>query len=261
MDEPGLPPFLTNMQGQMGHSKAKLLASILKSYDIHIVVAQVAGLAMAPCFQTNSYRIELLSQLAVACCNGKTHSTWKHLDHWLNRHLGVFDIACLEDPAEDVFVVNVVTAEGDFRVLGGLWEAADSATTLLIETLAKSGGHTQRSWLRPAMALLQLSDTMIERAGLVRWQEGPSIPKREIPIVPITPLARWAHYTTFHVDKLITMGICHTELEPFVFDLTKRKELLDQNNQESDLHRWPLLRFGDEYVIALPNALTYAIRC
>lgn len=260
MDEFQFYPFLANAQGQMGHPKAKLLASVLSNYDIRTVVAQVAGLATVPRFQANSYRIEFLSQLAVACCDGNKRPTSQHLDHWLNRHLGVLDIAHLEDPPEDTFVVNVVTAEGDFRVLGGLWEAADSATTLLIETLAKIGGHTQRAWLRPALSLLQLSDAMLERAGLTRWQTEPSNPKGKIPIVPVKLLTLWARHTTFHADELTTMGVCHAELEPFVFDLTKRKKLLDQSNQESDLHRRPLLRFGDEYVIALPNALTYAIR-
>lgn len=260
MDDFQFPPFLANTQGQMGHPKAQLLASVLRNYDICAVVSHVAGLATAPCFQANSYRIEFLLQLAVACCDGRLRPTWRHLDHWLNRHLGVYDIACLEDPAEDAFVVNVVTAEGDFRVLGGLWEVADSATALIIETLTELGGHTQRAWLRPAMALLRLSDSMLARAGLARWQTEPSIPKGNICLAPITPLCRWARNATFQIDELELLGIRHAELAPFVFDLTNRKNLLAQSNQESDLHRWPLLRFGDKYVIALPNALTYAIR-
>lgn len=260
MDESKLAPFLANAQSQMAHPKAKLLASVLSNYDLCSVVSQAAGLATAPCFQANSYRIEFLLQLAVASCDGRLRPTWRHFDHWLNRHLGVYDIACLEDPAEDAFVVNVVTAEGDYCVLGGLWEAADSATTLIIETLAELGDEAQRAWLRPAMALLQLSDSMLKRAGLVRWQTEPSTPKGNIRLAPITPISRWACNTTFQIDELESLGVSHADLAPFVFDLRKRKRLLGQSNQESDLHRWPLLRFGDKYVIALPNALTYAIR-
>lgn len=260
MHNPIFPPFMASANGQMNHPKAKLLASILRNYDLHSTVAQIAGMSTIPRFQANSYRIEFLTLLAVSCCNGKVCPSWNNLDHWLNRHLGISEIARMEDPAEDVFVVNVLTTEGDFRVLGGLWEAAESSTTLLIETLNLYGGDEQRSWLRPALALLRLSDVMLDRAGLTRWQMESSHPKKIIPVIHKTPLKEWSQHVVFQKRELSSLGIDHELLAPFVFDLSTRMELFDQNNQESDLHRKPLLRFGDEYVIALPNAVTYAIR-
>lgn len=244
----------------MNHPKAKLLASVLRNYDLRSTVSQIAGISTIPRFQANSYRLEFLTLLAVACCDGKVCPSWKNLDHWLNRQLGVSEIARMEDPAEDVFVVNVLTTEGDFRVLGGLWEAAESSTTLLIETLNLYGGDGQRNWLRPALALLRLSDVMLDRAGLTRWQMEPSHPKKTIPIIHKTPLKEWSQHAVFHERELADLGIDHELLAPFVFDLSTRMTLLDQSNQESDLHRKPLLRFGDDYVIALPNAITYAVR-
>jgi hypothetical protein len=110
------------------------------------------------------------------------------------------------------------------------------------------------------MALLKLSDKMVERAGLGRWHMEPSRAKEKMSVVPNTPLMRWVRHVTFHADELTAMKVGHAELAPFVFDMVDRKRLLGQSNQESDLHRRPLLRFGEEYVIALPNALTYAIR-
>lgn len=145
-------------------------------------------------------------------------------------------------------------------MLGGLWEAAESSTTLLIETLNLYGGDEQRNWLRPALALLRLSDAMLDRAGLSRWQMETSYPKKNIPVIHKTPLKEWSQHVVFHEHELTGLGIDHEFLAPFVFDLSTRITLLDQSNQESDLHRKPLLRFGDDYVIALPNAITYAIR-
>lgn len=244
----------------MNHPKAKLLASILRNYNLQSTVSQIAGISTIPRFQTNSYRLEFLTLLAVASCDGKSCPSWKNFDHWLNRHLGVSEIARLEDPAEDVFVVNVLTTEGDFRVLGGLWEAAESSTTLLIETLSQYGGDAQRNWLRPALALLRLSDVMIDRAGLARWKMEASQPKNTIPIIHKTPLNEWSQHVVFHERELADLGIDHELLAPFIFDLSTRMTLLGQSNQESDLHRKPLLRFEGDYVIALPNAITYAIR-
>ncbi|HYE37631.1 hypothetical protein [Methylocaldum sp.] len=244
----------------MDHPKAKLLTQILAKYDLRTALSWMAGIATVPSFQANSYRVEFLSQLVVACCEGKKRPTWQHLNHWLNRHLGVSDIANMEDPAEDMFVVNVLTKDGDFRVLTGLWEAADSATTLIVETLTTLGGPTQKAWLHPSLALLRLSDAMLKRAELTRWHTEPSRPKGVMTIVPATPLQRWAHRVTFHRNELIALNIAPEQLAPFVFNLAERKTLLKQSNQESGLHRRPLLQFGDEYVVALPNALTYAIR-
>jgi hypothetical protein len=172
--------FLPYANGHMEHPKVHLLAGVLKGYDLSWTVAKIAGLATVPRFQANSYRVEILSMIAVACCAGTKRPTWQHFRTWLNRQLGTFEIACMEDPAEDVFVVNVLTPEGDFRVLGGLWECGESATTLLFEALTAYGGKGQRAWLRPAIALLRLSDAMAARAGLHRWHMEPSAPKGEI---------------------------------------------------------------------------------
>lgn len=253
-------PFLPNADGHMEHPKVHLLADVLKGYDLSSTVAKIAGLATVPRFQANSYRVEILSIIAVACCAGTKRPTWQHLRTWLNRQLGTFEIACMEDPAEDVFVVNVLTPEGDFRVLGGLWEAGESATTLLFEALTTYGGKGQRAWLRPAIALLRLSDAMASRAGLHRWHMAPSAPKEEILIAPATPLDEWSKRVVFSSSELHDLGIDADDLSPFIFDLSARLNLLNQNNQESDLHRRPLLKFNDKYVLAIPTAVTYAAR-
>jgi hypothetical protein len=251
---------MPNADGQMNHPKIQLLTEVLKGYDLTSTVAKIAGLACVPRFQANSYRVEILSMIAVACCEGSKRATWQHFRTWLNRQLGSYEIACMEDPAEDVFVVNVVTAAGEFRVLGGLWEAGESATTLLYEALTAYGGKGQRAWLQPATALLRLSDAMVSRSGLERWQMEPSKPKAEVLLGPSTPIDEWSHRVTFTSSELNELGIDTDDLSHFVFDLNGRKSLLNQNNQESDLHRRPLLNVGDVFVVAIPTAVTYAVR-
>jgi hypothetical protein len=135
--DPLFNSLIGGASNHLEHPKSRLLSKILEKYELKASLSMVAGIATVPSFQANSYRIELLTHLIVSRCCGRKIPTWQHMNHWLNRHVGDFDIAKMEDPPEDTFVVNVITPEGDFRILGGLWESADSATTLLIETLMR----------------------------------------------------------------------------------------------------------------------------
>lgn len=253
-------PFMPNVDGQMDHPKVVLLARVLKGYALADTVSKIAGLATVPSMQANNYRIEILSLIAVAACNGSKKPNWQSFRTWLNRQLGTPAIAYMEDPAEDVFVVNVVSSLGEFRVLGGMWESGESATTLLYDALIKHGEDEQRAWLGPATALLRLSDAMVTKSGLQRWQMEPSVPKTEIPFAPVTPLDRWGARVTFTETDLAALGIDPADLTHFVFNMDGRNALLEQNNQESELHRRPLLKIAGTYIIALPTAITYAVR-
>lgn len=258
--DPLFNSLIGGASNHLEHPKSKLLSKILEKYELKASLSMVAGIATVPSFQANSYRIELLTHLIVARCCGRKIPTWQHMNHWLNRHVGDFDVAKMEDPPEDTFVVNVITPEGDFRVLGGLWESADSATTLLIETLVLTGDASQKSWLEPAIALLRLSDAVLERAGLPRWHMEYSAPRAIIKLVPASPLKEWANRVVFNTDDLKQFGIDQDQLQPFLFDLSECQKLLSQHNEESTLHQKPIVKIGNDYVVALPNAITYAIR-
>lgn len=253
-------PFLSVANNHMDHRKSKLLAKILEKFELKATLSVISGIATVPHFQANSYRIELLAQLVVACCKGKRIPTWQNVSHWLNRHVGDFDITRMEDPSEDTFVVNVITPIGDFRVLSGLWEAADSASTLLIETITLTSDVSQKSCLHSVIELLRLSDAMIDKAGLPRWYMEDSVPRGQMKFAPVTPLQEWSSRVVFNDADLTLLGIDQELLKPFVFNLSERQQLLNQSNEESALHRRPLVKIGGDYVIALPNAITYAIR-
>lgn len=253
-------PLMPNVDGQMDHPKVGLLAGVLKGYALADTVSKIAGLATVPSMQANNYRIEILSLIAVAACAGSKKPNWQSFRTWLNRQLGTPAIAYMEDPVEDVFVVNVVSSLGEFCVLGGLWESGESATTLLYEALTKHGGDEQRAWLGPATALLRLSDAMVTKCGLQRWQMEPSVPKTDMPFAPVTPLDKWGARVIFAETDLAALGIAPADLSHFVFNMDGRSALLEQNNQESELHRRPLLKIAGSYIIALPTAITYAVR-
>src|SRR6202012_1716792 len=59
---------------------------------------------------------------------------------------------------------------------------------------------------------------------------------------------------------LMKLGIQLEHLEPLVLHPDAYASLAGQSNQESELHRYPLVRVADSFVLALPGAVTYAVR-
>ena len=256
----GYPEFLSNQRGQFDHPKVRQLLKVLRGYSLEKTLPIAAGLCTVPRFQANIYRLELFVQAVVTGCNGKKTPTWQQFQTWLNYFVGDSEISRLEDPPEDAFVLNVLTGVGDFRVLGGTWEAGDHAATLLIEAIAGLKVNHSDLMLAPVLALLRMSDAVASRAGLCRWHSERSIPKRALPIDSKTPLIEWAKHTLFTASELVKLGIQPDHLDPLVLNPGAYASLTDQSTQESDLHRYPVIRIADAFILALPSAVTYAIR-
>lgn len=256
----GYPEFLFNQRGQFDHPKVRQLLKVLGSYSLEKTLPLAAGLCTVPRFQANSYRLELFVQAVVAGCKGKRNPTWQQLQTWLNFFGGDFEISRLEDPPEDAFVLNVLTGVGDFRVLGGTWEAGEHAASLLIEAVAGLKLKNAGRLMAPVIALLRMSDAVASRAGLARWHSEQSISKHAISIDCTTPLTEWAQHVVFTASELVGLGIQPEHLTPLVLSPGAYASLADQSNQESDLHRYPVIRIADKFILALPSAVTYAIR-
>jgi len=256
----GYPEFLSNQRGQFDHPKVRQLLKVLGGYSLEKTLPLAAGLCTVPRFQANSYRLELFVQAVVAGCKGKRTPTWQQLQTWLNFFVGDFEISRLEDPPEDAFVLNVLTGVGDFRVLGGTWEAGEHAASLLIEAVAGLNLKNAGRLMAPVLALLRMSDAVASRSGLARWHSERSTSKRALPIDSKTPLTEWAQHVVFTAFELVERGIPPEHLNPLVLSPDAYASLADQGNQESDLHRYPVIRIADTFILALPSAVTYAVR-
>jgi hypothetical protein len=256
----GYPGFLSTQRGQFDHPKVRQLLKVLGGYSLEKTLPLAAGLCTVPRFQANSYRLELFVQAVVAGCKGKRTPTWQQLQTWLNFFVGDFEISRLEDPPEDAFVLNVLTGVGDFRVLGGTWEAGEHATSLLIEAVAGLNLKNAGQLMAPVIAVLRMSDAVASRAGLARWHSEQSISKRALSIDSKTPLTEWAQHVVFTFSELVELGIQPEHLDPLVLSLGAYASLTDQSNQESDLHRYPVIRIADTFILAMPSAVTYAVR-
>ena len=242
-------------------SELRRTAASLEKYDAKSAIAQLGGLLTAPELQANTIRLETLVHLAVAHCHGRSSFGFNEIDEWLNNHLGNTWIARLEDPAEDVFVTNVGTPEGNLRVFQSVWESNDYFVQIVIDTLGNSTALREcRTLLVPAFALLVLSDRIAERVGLQRWHSEPSIPSGTVKLPSATRIAERARAVTFTAGDLSVLGINRDILEPFILRDEYKQALASETIGHSSLERRPLVDFGGDLVLALPHAVSPAIR-
>lgn len=237
------------------------IAKFLEKYDLKSTVSQLAGLLTVPELQANTIRIETLVHLAVAHCRGKRKPGLTEIRNWINRQLGATHIAQLEDPVEDVFLTNVETPEGNRRVFEGIWESNDYFVQVVLETLG-SGRSPQecKDLLVPAFELLRLSECVAERIGLRRWYIETSTPKGNVRIAPATRLDDRARAVTFTQDDLESLGVNREVLAPFTLTDEDRQALAGESTGHTSLEKHPLIDFDGELVLALPHAVSPAIR-
>ena len=239
----------------------KLITKLLGKYDLRSTVTQLSALLTVPVLQANTIRIEILIHLAVSHCHGHRRPNLTKIGHWLNQHLGNTQLASLEDPAENIFITNIETPEGNRRVFEGIWESNDYFLQVVIETLNKHRVPQKcRDLLIPAFALLKLSDCVAERVGLQRWHIEPSVPNNTIRLAPTTRGLGITRATTFTDKELDALGISREVLAPFIFQDKDKQALVGESIGHSSLERHPLIEFKDELILSLPHAVSPAIR-
>lgn len=235
------------------------LEKALKKYSLRETVAGAAGLLTVPSFHANTFRLELLIHLIVANCEGKEKPGHRQYKRWLNEYLR--GITHLEDPVEDVFIVNLETSEGNRRLFRGIWEAPDYFLQVAMDTLSKGRAPQQcKDLLHSAYALLRISEAVAERLGLERWHSEETDAQSTMRIAPITGISEHAKAITFSIEDLATYQIDRELLAPFIFRESDRCRIASENIGHSSLERRPLLAFDDALVLALPTAVSPAIR-
>lgn len=237
------------------------VVSELNNFNLRKTVALVAGLLVSPELHANTVRVEALQHLACLNCNGQRTPTLGDLTEWLNRHLGGAALAAAEDPPEDVFISNVITHRGNNRIFEGVWEVndfylqqvADVALSFPIE-------HPLRKALKNIMGLLALSEAIVSRLNFPRFISGGGNPKADIQFPAWDDVTTRARAVAFTPADLKRMNVEEESLYPFVMPLSAFPELLQAIVGNSKLERFPLLRMGEDFVVALPTAIGAAAR-
>jgi len=232
----------------------------LEKFSFPLVAAHLAGLLTRPENHCASRRIEALIHLAALVCRGTSNPRPRHLRHWLNTMLWNDPIAQLEVPVEDVFVANVATLMGNARLFGGRWQGNPDHTQACVETLLRL---RERPWametLRHVTALLQVSDSVADRAGLARNSRTTSTPRATI-TVTASIVSQSSRHVRFTPGELVAIGVDHTDLHPFLFEGHHAELLLRQSIGHTELERRPLVQFRGETTVALPTGIGAAVR-
>lgn len=239
------------------HDKA---LSQIAAYDPLRLASCFGGLLTDPSLQANCLRLEILTHLSLALGKGTKKPT-PQLVSSLFEALGSGPAGWMEDPAEDVFVSNIMTSKGNFRVLEGIWESAGFHTQRVINALEMFPKGSPYNEMREAIyCLLRISDEICERAGLARNIVGESEPQDNISKPVLNSLSSLRRAIRFTDKQLGQLGIELDDLAEFGFDSSKRSRLTEDMIGHSDLERYPLVYRNGEAHLLLPTAVTASIR-
>lgn len=236
------------------------LAANLGRVDPVGAAASLASLLTVPEIRTSTTRLEALIALALLHGDGRDRLSPKLAADIFNA-LGEGVAGRLEDPAEDVMVAAVQSPWGNFRILEGIWEGSSFYLQRFIDVLTQLPSQPAFAHvLSSCLALMRLSEEVCARAGLDRWTLGEEMPVDELPAAALAgPLSKTGRVKFTRTD-LKRLGVDEADLEAFLFDLTTRKDLADQALGDSALERAPVIKSNNTYTLALPTAVSPAIR-
>ena len=236
------------------------LLRCLKRFSFPLVAAPLAGPLTRPENHTATARFEALIHLAAVACRGNKEPRLRHLREWLNTTVFEDPITQLEVPVEDVFVSNVGTGFGNARLFEGRWQSNADYVQVCVETLLRL---EERPWvmqtLRHVMALLRVSESVADRAGVARNSRTTSRP-REASSVTASTVAESSGHVSFSDDELVAIGVDPADLNPFVLQGEHAELLVGQSFGHTALERRPLVRFRGGMTVVLPTAVGAAIR-
>ncbi|HYG89824.1 MAG TPA: hypothetical protein VD978_26630 [Azospirillum sp.] len=222
--------------------------------------ATFGSLLTIPALQANCLRLETLTHMALAFCNGRD----KPSDSFVAtafRKLGEGFCGLMEDPAEDVFVSAVRTPRGNFRVLEGVWEGAGFYLQRFINVIeGMPEGQLYQELRDSVYALLALSDLVCERARLQRHQLGGELPLKQLDRTTAISVGAKRSRIRFSLNELEQAGIPLLPLTSFIFGPNERQKLEGERLGASTLERFPLIRDRNHIYLILPTAVSAAIR-
>ena len=235
-------------------------SKLLKRCSRSKAVAILSGLLFHPQFQSSCVRLEALVHLSLAKSAGRKSPNFNVLSASFNL-LGDTPLGRFEDPAEDIMVANVIYGGTNYRILTGIWESAGFLLQRMldvVDSMPQGRGFDQlRSSIR---AILVLSDQVCQKAGLERNQMGNEIPLQRFPQIDSRQLNRLRGLTLFSPAELKKLAVTQDELRPLIFESDQYESLLQSELGQSPLERRPLIQVGSDVRLALPTAVTVAVR-
>lgn len=241
-------------------ASAPTVAEQLRLHHPVRTAAAFAALLLDPAMQGSALRLEALTHLSLA--HGATgQDPSPAMLTQVFADLGAGSLAQAETHSEQLFVGLVRTIRGGFRVLEGNWAGQSFHLQRIVNVVEAMPAGNPYDLLRDSVfALLALSDLVCARAGLRRYTPGQFEPLAVLPAEAAERALDNPGLVTFDAGDLAALGIDREALEPFVFDLEYRRELLRHDWGDTPLEGFPLVAGDDAIHLVLPTAVSLAIR-
>lgn len=236
------------------------IVAALKRCDRDSVVSILSGMLLLPELQANVVRLEVLVQLAIAHCKGTARPTPAQVAAWFNQ---MDDGSCglIEDPSETVFIQNIHGPFGNLRIVNGPDVDSGPSVQLFIEALGSiPPSHALVEMRRSVLALLEVSELVIGRAGLDRNILGAIAPNAQIAKPEPASLKEIASLTNVSVIDLASAGISARDLAPFVMPDDIGPDIMHAQRGDSPAEARPLIMTKAGLCLALPSTIGLAIR-
>lgn len=237
------------------------MAQVLQEYDRKSTISYLAALLTFPSLQANTLRIDTVLYLAISYCMGRRTAGQLEVAEWLNNDSLMGSIKHLEDPASDVFITNVETANGNRRIFEGDWSSNAYYLQCVLDTIVVPRAPEECAVLsRSASDLLKLSEEAAKRLKLNRWSNGNSLPGASVELPPSqeTSLrARELEFTSAHLESL---EIAEESLAPFILRDEYKHRVYEETLGYTALEVRPIVCLGERLLLAAPAAVSPAIR-
>jgi hypothetical protein len=231
----------------------------IRPYKAIDAIAKTAALLLVPELSANNVRIEHLLNLIVKNAKGKKIFNRGVLHQILNIKLSSTQWAWEEDPPEELFSGNIALSCGNFLMLEGLWtENITGVQTVLdaLQYLAKDNNKYSTIY-KTVCDILKISDAILSKTGISAYMLSSGLNNTELPLPDNDTITDLSCSLIFDVDKLNDLNISEESIELFVLkDITT---IDDVNMEETTLHRYPIIKIDDKYVV-IPSFLGFAIR-
>ncbi len=259
---PARPAKSASQGASTSGSPYQKIAARLARFERASTVAALAGLLTLPSQQAHTLRIEFLVHLAVAHCVGTRIARMSDVKRWVDRDVNNTQIASMEDPPDDVFVGNIISAGGNYRILTGLWESADTNAQILLNAALHmlAGSADEILIFAPILGLLQLSEEMHRRSNLSRWAYASEADLAAPTLDVRMDLSELSNRVRFTTEDLQRLGIIPEQLLPWVLSAALYADVSGEVTVDGRLTRRPLITDGDTFLLAMPTAVSVAIR-
>ncbi len=236
------------------------IASAMRRSSRMSCVSAVAAMLTLPEFQSNHFRLEVLAHLAVICADGRKPVTATQLAAWFNQ-LDEGTCGRREDPAEDIFIANVMYGGANYRVFEGTAEGNAFHTQLFLDIIAEMPETAFFQQLRDSVqSILILSENMAVRSDLSRNIVGTTVPQSRIGVIDEAKLRALKTRCLFSEDNLQALGVRLKALAPFLLGDGDEALMSHQGPGQSELTFRPLVKLGEKICVVLPTTLGIAIR-